>query len=97
MPARRGRSTAPTRSRRSCPAARERTQGAEHPMLAPTLLNLSTLCEQRGARAAARAFPVRAAAVLDGAVTADHPHRLAARDRLAALDAGGEAPTSPVT
>jgi hypothetical protein len=26
-------------------------------------------------------------AVLDGAVTADHPHRLAAHDRLAELDA----------
>jgi tetratricopeptide (TPR) repeat protein len=68
-------------------SARERTQGAEHPMLAPTLMNLSTLCEQRGDRAAARAFAVRAVAVLDGAVTEDHPHRLAARERLAALDA----------
>ena len=68
-------------------AARERTQGAEHPMLAPTLLNLSALCEQRGDPAAARAFAVRAVAVLDGAVTDDHPHRLAAHARLAALDA----------
>ena len=68
-------------------SGRERTQGPEHPMLAPTLLNLSTLCEQRGDPAAARAFAVRAAAVLDGAVTADHPHRLAAHERLAALDA----------
>jgi tetratricopeptide (TPR) repeat protein len=67
-------------------SARERTQGAEHPMLAPTLLNLSALCEERGDRDAARAFAVRAAAVLDGAVTADHPHRLAAHERLAALD-----------
>ena len=68
-------------------SARERTQGPEHPMLAPTLLNLSALCQQRGDRAAARAFAVRAAAVLDGAVTEDHPHRLAARERLAELDA----------
>ena len=67
-------------------SARERTQGPEHPMLAPTLLNLSVLCEQRGDPAAARAFAVRAAAVLDGAVTEDHPHRLAARERLAELD-----------
>ena len=70
-------------------SARERTQGPEHPMLAPTLLNLSVLCEQRGDLTAARDFAVRAAAVLDGAVTADHPHRLAARERLAALDAAG--------
>ena len=47
-------------------------------MLAPTLLNLSALCEQRGDRAEARAFAQRAADVLDGAVTADHPHRIAA-------------------
>jgi len=68
-------------------AARERSQGSEHPMLAPTLLNLSMLCELRGDREQARAFAQRAAAVLDGAVTADHPHRLAAHERLAALDA----------
>jgi tetratricopeptide (TPR) repeat protein len=69
-------------------AGRERTQGSEHPMLAPTLLNLSALCEQRGDRSEARVFAQRAAAVLDGAVTADHPHRLAAQQRLAELEAG---------
>ena len=69
-------------------AARERTQGAEHPMLAPTLLNLSALCEQRGDASEARAFAQRAADVLDGAVTEDHPHRIAAQQRLARLKAG---------
>ena len=66
---------------------RERTQGADHPMLAPTLLNLSALCEQRGERDDALVFARRAAAVLDGAVTDDHPHRIAAHDRLAELEA----------
>lgn len=69
-------------------AGRERTQGKNHPMLAPTLLNLSALCEQRGSRSEARAFAQRAADVLDGAVTADHPHRTAAQRRLAELSAG---------
>lgn len=69
-------------------AGRERTQGQAHPMLAPTLLNLSALCEQRGDRSEARAFAQRAADVLDGAVTADHPHRVAAQQRLAELAAG---------
>ncbi len=69
-------------------AARERTQGDSHPMLAPTLLNLSALCEQRGDRILARALAQRAAGVLDGAVTADHPHLLATRERLAELDRG---------
>jgi tetratricopeptide (TPR) repeat protein len=69
-------------------AGRERTQGAAHPMLAPTLLNLSALCEQRGNRSEARTFARRAADVLDGAVTADHPHRIAAQQRLAELSAG---------
>jgi len=69
-------------------AARERTQGPEHPMLAPTLLNLSALCEQRGDASQARAFAQRAADVLDGAVTEDHPHRIAALQRLAELEAG---------
>ena len=67
---------------------RKRTQGAEHPMLAPTLLNLSTLCEQRGHRDEARQFAQRAADVIDGAVTADHPHLVTARRRLAELEAG---------
>jgi len=71
-------------------AARERTQGAEHPMLAPTLLNLSTLCEQRGDRGEARQFAQRAADVLDGAVTAEHPHLIAAQARLAELEAGDD-------
>ncbi len=67
-------------------AARERSQGAAHPMLAPTLLNLSALCEQLGDRAEALAFAERALAVLSGgAVTEDHPHLIAARERLAAL------------
>jgi hypothetical protein len=69
-------------------AGRERTQGSEHPMLAPTLLNLSALCEQRGRPTEAREFAQRAAAVLDGAVTADHPHRIAAQLRLAETRAG---------
>ena len=68
--------------------ARERTQGATHPMLAPTLLNLSALCEQRGSPSEARAYAQRAVDVLAGAVTADHPHRIAAQQRLAELNAG---------
>lgn len=68
-------------------AARERTQGENHPMLAPTLLNLSALCEQRGNRSEARAFARRAADVLAGAVTDDHPHRIAAQQRLDELSA----------
>ena len=70
-------------------AGRERTQGEAHPMLAPTLLNLSALCEQRGNPSGARTYAQRAVDVLDGAVTADHPHRIAARQRLAELSAGG--------
>jgi hypothetical protein len=54
-------------------------------MLAPTLLNLSALCEQRGDRTAALSFAERAVRVLDGAVIADHPHRLAAAQRLETL------------
>ena len=52
----------------------------------PTLLNLSALCSARGDAEAAQAFAQRAADVLgDGAVTDDHPHLLAARERLAEL------------
>jgi tetratricopeptide (TPR) repeat protein len=70
-------------------AARERSQGPAHPMLAPTLLNLSVLCEQVGDRAEALAFAERALAVLSGgAVTADHPHLVASRERLAELASG---------
>ncbi|MEA2193802.1 MAG: hypothetical protein QOG42_236, partial [Solirubrobacteraceae bacterium] len=69
-------------------AGRERTQGEEHPMLAPTLLNLARLCEQRGDRSEARALVQRAVDVLDGAVSDDHPHRIAAQQRLATLSAG---------
>jgi hypothetical protein len=69
-------------------AGRERTQGEQHPMLAPTLLNLSALCEQRGDLSQARVYAQRAAGVLEGAVTDDHPHRIAARQRLAELSAG---------
>ncbi len=69
-------------------AGRERTQGEAHPLLAPTLLNLAALCEQRGHRSEARALAQRAVDVLDGAVTADHPHRIAAQQRLAQLSAG---------
>jgi tetratricopeptide (TPR) repeat protein len=67
-------------------AMRERSQGETHPMLAPTLLNLSFLSEQRGDRAGALSFARRAVAVLaDGEVTGDHPHLIAARERLAEL------------
>jgi tetratricopeptide (TPR) repeat protein len=67
-------------------AMRERSQGEGHPMLAPTLLNLSVLCEQRGDDDGARIYARRAAGVLaGGAVTDDHPHLLAARERLAEL------------
>jgi tetratricopeptide (TPR) repeat protein len=67
-------------------AMRERSQGEAHPMLAPTLLNLSVLCEQRDDGEGARTFARRAADVLgDGAVTEDHPHLQAARARLAEL------------
>ena len=70
-------------------AMRERSQGATHPMLAPTLLNLSVLSEQRGDPAEALTFARRAAAVLgDGAVIEDHPHLLAAHARLAELEHG---------
>ena len=48
----------------------------------------AALCEQRGSRSEARAFAQRAADVLDGAVTDDHPHRIAAQQRLAELAAG---------
>jgi len=67
-------------------AVRERTQGSTHPELAPTLLNLSRLCEQRGDRDQAVGFAQRAAANLDGAVTGDHPILRAARERLAELE-----------
>ena len=69
---------------------RERSQGAAHPMLAPTLLNLSTLSEQRGdARRGARPSPSAPPAVLvGGAVTDDHPHLVASRERLAELAPG---------
>jgi hypothetical protein len=55
-------------------------------MLAPTLLNLSVLSEQRGDEEGAGMYARRAAGVLaDGAVTDDHPHLEAARERLAEL------------
>jgi tetratricopeptide (TPR) repeat protein len=67
-------------------AMRERSQGEAHPMLAPTLLNLSILCGQRGDGDGARIYARRAAGVLaGGAVTDDHPHLIAARERLAEL------------
>ena len=67
-------------------AMRERSQGATHPMLAPTLLNLSILSEQRGDRDEALRFARRAVEILaDGAVTDDHPHLIASRARLAEL------------
>ena len=67
-------------------AMRERSRGRAHPMLAPTLLNLSALCSERGDAEGARSFAQRAADVLGGgAVTDDHPHLLAARGRLAEL------------
>lgn len=70
-------------------AMRERSQGATHPMLAPTLLNLSTLSEQRGQPDDALTFARRALGVLGGgAVTEDHPHLDAARARLAELEDG---------
>ncbi len=67
-------------------AVRERRQGEGHPELAPTLVNLSRLSEQRGDPAQALALAHRAVANLDGAVTADHPILRAAQARLAELD-----------
>ncbi|MGI8683373.1 MAG: tetratricopeptide repeat protein [Mycobacteriales bacterium] len=66
-------------------AARERRQGAAHPELAPTLLNLSSLSEQSGDRDEAVQLAHRAATNLTGAVTDDHPVLLATRQRLAEL------------
>lgn len=71
-------------------AIRERLQGAGHPELAPTLVNLSRLCEQRGEGEQALELARRAVHNLDGAVTGDHPILRAARERLAELG-GNEA------
>lgn len=71
-------------------ALRERLQGAGHPELAPTLVNLSRLSEQRGDHAQALALARRAVANLDGAVAADHPILRAAHDRLAELGGGDQ-------
>jgi len=64
---------------------RERLQGSGHPELAPTLVNLSRLCEQRGDDEQALELARRAVHNLDGAVTDDHPILRAARERLAEL------------
>lgn len=70
-------------------AVRERLQGAGHPELAPTLINLARLSEQRGDREKALRFARRAIENLAGAVTDDHPILLAARERLAELTGTG--------
>ncbi|CAA9533724.1 MAG: hypothetical protein AVDCRST_MAG67-4531 [uncultured Solirubrobacteraceae bacterium] len=70
-------------------AVRERMQGPGHPELAPTLINLSRLSEQRGDREQALQLAGRAIENLTGAVTEDHPILLAARERLAELGGTG--------
>ena len=68
---------------------RERSQGATHPMLAPTLLNLSVLSEQRGdARRGAAVRRARRRGPRRRRVTEDHPHLIASRERLAELARG---------
>ena len=62
-------------------ASRQRALGADHPELAPTLLNLGRLAADQNDPETARIWACRAVTVLEGNVVSDHPFLRIARER----------------